>query len=78
MGYKPLPFPEMDSYIPPGLPRKLRTGALVREMLVYKTTVHVHTITCTHTHVEYMNVDTCTCTFVHACVQINTYNVPCN
>ena len=37
MGYTPLPFPELDSYRPPGLARKLKEGALVsRNTHMYK------------------------------------------
>ena len=29
MGYTPMPFPDLNSYRPPGLARKLKQGAMV-------------------------------------------------
>ena len=31
MGYTPMPFPDLNSYRPPGLVRKLKQGAMVSD-----------------------------------------------
>jgi hypothetical protein len=46
MGYTPMAFPELDSYRPPGLARKLKQGALVSNIHTYTRTPTIQS-TCT-------------------------------